>query len=1001
MTLPFAPGDLVHARGREWVALPSPDGETLCLRPLAGAEANVQLIHPALEREPVRPARFALPAADGTATQEGARLLSEALRLSLRRGAGPFRSAARLGFEPRAYQLVPLLMALRLAVVRLLIADDVGIGKTIEADLILRELVDRGEADSFAILCPPHLVEQWTQELAEKFDLDVVAVTAASAARLERGLPASQTLFDAHPFTVVSLDYIKAERRRDSFARSCPALVVVDEAHACVGTHQSRQQRFELLRQLAGDAARHLILLTATPHSGDEAAFDRLLGLLDPAFSEGALDSEQNRARLARHFVQRRRIDITGRDWGEERVFPRHETAERPYDLSNAHRSFHDAVLDYCLGVVDGAGPDQRRRRLAFWGTLALMRCVGSSPAAATSALRNRLAADPDRLEQQVFDEDSEEGDAVDVEPASGLEHDRPLAALVAQAERLAAAADPKLAAVARLLKPLIAEGANPVVFCRFIATAEYVAEGLRKAFPRLRVEAVTGELTPEERRARVEAMGDADQRLLVATDCLSEGINLQSLFDTVVHYDLSWNPTRHQQREGRVDRFGQPAGLVRSVLLYSPDSAIDGAVLDVILRKAERIRTATGVTVPLPDQRGAVTGALMNAVMLRQGRGRQLSLDFGLAADVAAVETIWRDAEEGERRSRARFAQNTIKPEEVIPEWRRWRELLGSPDQVCRFVERAMSRLDAALEPDRAGTMRAHLAALPPAVAERLAARGLEGSLRIAFDEPAPAGARMIARSHPLPATLAEMLLEDALDPGSGAAPSLGRAGVWPTPAVERETTVALLRMRFKLMIRGRSERMLLAEEAATLAWDRAGAIIATVEARALLDRQASGNLADVARRRKLTEAIERMPAMLEGPIAAQAQTRARALAEDHARVRAAAAGSARVAVEPVLPPDVIGLYILVPADRERWLRPAPSAPRGLPSTPSPWRVRCSRRRCWRASPPTRPAPRPRRITVSPRASHCATRSPATSASARRCSPSSRRARRRRPPPR
>ena len=174
--------------------------------------------------------------------------------------------------------------------------------------------------------------------------------------------------------------------------------------------------------------------------------------------------------------------------------------------------------------------------------------------------------------------------------------------------------------------------------------------------------------------------MAEAEQRLLVATDCLSEGINLQHLFDTVIHYDLSWNPTRHQQREGRVDRFGQPAELVRSVLLFSPDSAIDGAVLDVILRKAEAIRKATGVTVPLPDERGAVTGALMNAVLLRKGRAQQLSLDFGLALDAAAMETRWRDAEEGERRSRARFAQNAIKPEEVVPEWQRWRELLGEP---------------------------------------------------------------------------------------------------------------------------------------------------------------------------------------------------------------------------------------------------------------------------------------------------------------------------------
>jgi superfamily II DNA or RNA helicase len=917
MTVAFAPGDLVFARGREWVTLPAQDDEALHLRPLSGTEADVQIIHPALEREPVRPARFAMPTTEEVATQEGARLLSEALRLSLRRGAGPFRSAARLGFEPRAYQLVPLLMALRLPIVRLLIADDVGIGKTIEAGLILRELIDRGEADRLAVLCPPHLVEQWTGELKSKFDIDATAVTAASAARLERGLPASQTLFDAYPFTVVSLDYIKAERRRDSFARACPAFVVVDEAHACVGTHQNRHQRFELLRRLAADSERHLILLTATPHSGDEAAFSRLLSILDEQFADGAFDTDAARVRLARHFVQRRRVDITGRDWGEDRTFPQHHSAECTYNLSNDHRAFHDAVLDYCLGVVEGAGADQRRRRLAFWGTLALMRCVGSSPAAAASALRNRLASDMDRLEEQVFDDDADEADAVDVEPASGLEADEPLAALVAQAEHLARAPDPKLNALVKALKPLLAESANPVVFCRFIATADHVADGLRKAFPKLRIETVTGELTPEERRARVDSMADAERRLLVATDCLSEGINLQGLFDTVVHYDLSWNPTRHQQREGRVDRFGQPKNLVRSILLYSPDSAIDGAVLDVILRKAEAIRKATGVTVPLPEERSAVTGALMNAVMLRKGRSRQLALDFGLANDASEIEMQWRNGEEGERRSRARFAQNALKPEEVAPEWQRWRELLGTPDQVRRFVERAMSRLDAPLESERTGTGRAHLAALPAAVSERLASRGLEGTMRIAFDEPPPSGAELVTRSHPIPATLAESLLEGALEPGSSPVPSLGRAGAWPTTAVKAVTTVVLLRLRYKLTVHARRERLLLVEEAGTLAWE-GGADkprLAGEAARALLEKPASGDLAVSARQRLLNQARGRIEAALDGSIAAYGRERAEALAADHGRVRTAAAGSSRVTVEPIVPADIIGLYVLVPS--------------------------------------------------------------------------------------
>jgi superfamily II DNA or RNA helicase len=919
MSASFAPGDLVYARGREWVALPSIDSDVLYLRPLSGAEGDTQVLDPALEREPIRPAQFDAPkVSDGIAyaTRDGALLLSEALRLSLRRGAGPFRSAARVNFEPRAYQLVPLLMALRLPVVRLLIADDVGIGKTIEAGLALRELIDRGEIDRFAILCPPHLVEQWTGELSAKFDLDAVAVTASSAARLERGLPASQTLFDAHPYTVVSLDYIKADKRRESFARVCPGLVIVDEAHACVGTQHGRQQRFELLKRLAEDGERHMLLLTATPHSGDEEAFDRLLGLLDKSFGVGALDDEASRVRLARHFVQRRRIDITGREWGEDRVFPRHDAKESPYAFTQDHRAFHDAVLDYCLGVVDGAGPDQRRRRLAFWGTLALMRCVGSSPAAAASALRNRLGTEPERLEEQVFDDDADEADAIDVEPSSGLDDTGPLAALVKQAERLIKAPDPKFDAMIKELKPLIGSGANPVVFCRFIATADHVAAALRQVFPKLRIEAVTGALTSEDRRARVEDMASAEQRLLVATDCLSEGINLQSLFDAVIHYDMSWNPTRHQQREGRVDRYGQRASLVRSILLYSPDSAIDGAVLEVILRKAERIRKATGVTVPLPDDRGAVTGALMNAVLLRKGRSQQLSLDFGLGLDVEKMETRWHNAEEGERRSRARFAQNALKPEEVAPEWKRWRELLGGPAEVRRFVERAMSRLDAPLDPVNANLTKAHLAALPTAVKERLAARGLEGSIRLSFDVPAAPGAEAVTRNHPLPATLAEALFEGSLDPSSAPISALGRTGAWPTAAVKSVTTVLLLRLRFKLTVHGRRERLLLVEEAGALAFDgtRSEASLISEAAVALLEQPSTGDLAAIARERILKQACDRAIGTFHGAVKAYARQRAADLGRDHARVRAAVAGVARVSVEPVSPPDIIGLYVLLP---------------------------------------------------------------------------------------
>ncbi|MYC50367.1 MAG: DEAD/DEAH box helicase [Synechococcus sp. SB0662_bin_14] len=915
MSMNPAPGDLVKARGREWVALPSPSDGILALRPLSGSEQDVVLLDPSLELIPVEPARFDLPADAGITVQSKAGLLADALRLTLRRGAGPFRSAAQLAFEPRTYQLVPLLMALRLPVPRLLIADDVGIGKTIEAGLILRELKDRGEVDAFSVLCPPHLVEQWVDELESRFGITAVAVTAATAVRLERGLPMAQTLFDAFPATVVSLDYIKAEKRRETFAMACPDFVIVDEAHACVGTHRGKQQRFALLSGLARDPDRGMVLLTATPHSGDEAAFGRLLSLVDSSFAEMDFDDPRYRERLARHFVQRRRVDLVSGDWHEDRAFPKHETTEDPYPLSPAHMAFQEAVLDYCLAVVEQVGTGQRERRLAFWGALALMRCVGSSPRAALSALRNRALNQDERLEPRIYDEDGEDEDAVDLEPGASFAPDPALLALVSQAEALLNQPDPKLAALVKALTPLLRQGANPVVFCRYIATAEHVRNGLRQAFPHLTLAAVTGVLTPDERRDRVAEMGkQAGQRLLVATDCLSEGINLQQLFDTVVHYDLCWNPTRHQQREGRVDRFGQPAPLVRSIMMFSPDSAVDGAVLEVILRKAEDIRRATGVTVPLPRERGPVTDALLAAMVLRRGATPQLALDLRLDEGATAVETRWRDVAENERKSRTRFAQNAMKPQEVAPEWEKVRTLLGSPDDARTFLQRAMACFGVPLEP-KGSVVLAHVEALEAGLRERLQQRNLTGSVRLATAEPAPAGAQRLTRTHGLVTTTAEALVETSLDPESLPGLGIGRVGAWPTPAVERVTWLLLLRLRHQLTTHARRERLLLVEEA-VLAAVQDSAITATgEEARMLLNTPAAANMAPVARDRFITAAKAHLPALLKGPLADFVRARAAELGQDHARLRTAARSAARVSVEAVQPPDVIGLFVLAPS--------------------------------------------------------------------------------------
>ena len=192
----------------------------------------------------------------------GSLLLRDAVRLSLRSGAGPFRSMGRLSVVPRPYQFVPLIMALRLDPVRLLIADDVGVGKTIEAGMIARELLDRGVIRRIAVLCAPHLCEQWEEELRTKFNIDTAVVQSSRIGRLERRLPRNDiSLYQHYRHLVVSIDFVKSERNRQHFLDNAPDFIIVDEAHTTArprGDHGGKQhQRFALIQALARQPEKH------------------------------------------------------------------------------------------------------------------------------------------------------------------------------------------------------------------------------------------------------------------------------------------------------------------------------------------------------------------------------------------------------------------------------------------------------------------------------------------------------------------------------------------------------------------------------------------------------------------------------------------------------------------------------------------------------------------------------------------------------------------------
>ncbi|MCL4686397.1 DEAD/DEAH box helicase [Myxococcota bacterium] len=953
----FAVGSLVRARGREWVVLPESQGELLILRPLGGTDDEVAGVYTPLEA--VESATFDLPDPARVGDHRACRLLRDAARIVTRAGAGPFRSLARIAVEPRPYQLVPLLMALKLDPVRLLIADDVGIGKTVEAALIARELLDRGEVQRLAVLCPPHLSEQWQTELREKFHIDAELVLARTASRLERGLHVGESLFDVHPHVIVSMDFIKSEQRRDEFVRACPELVIVDEAHTCAfgdETRGGRHQRHQLVTRLAADPARHLILVTATPHSGKEDAFRSLLALLDPGFAQlpddlGGKANEAERRRLARHFVQRRRADIEA-FLDTETPFPTRLEREETYQLSKPYRALFEKVIAYARETAQDASGGEHRQRVRWWSALALLRALASSPMAAAATLRNRAAmADTETVSEAdalgrrtVLDDSAQDADGeLDAAPGADARPsddddasdgrasggDPRLLRLAREAEALAGADDAKLAKATALLKELLADGQHPIVFCRFIPTAEYLGAALRKALPRnTEVAVVTGLLPPDEREARIAELGEQRAQgkaiALVCTDCLSEGMNLQEHFDAVVHYDLAWSPTRHEQREGRVDRYGQPRPEVRVLTYYGTDNAIDGIVLDVLLRKHKTIRSSLGISVPVPMDTNAVVEAIFEGLLLREkGGGSQLllpGLDAMLARESRQLHGAWEAAAAREKRSRTVFAQETIRPEEIRPELDAARAALGSPDTVRTFVEDALRAHGAVLE-KRGNGLDIDLARTPRAL--RDLCPELPDRFRARFELPVGDGVLHLSRTHPLVEGLAAHVLDTALDsaPERAASAVAQRAGAIRTAAVATRTTLLLCRFRFDLTTsRAGAEQTQLAEEMALLAFEGAphadAAWLPPERAEALLAAGPAGNISDEQKRRFVAAVVDGAGALVPA-IEAEAARRAEALLAAHRRVRSAAR-ERRLSyrVEPQLPADVLGIFVLLPAE-------------------------------------------------------------------------------------
>ena len=928
----FSPGVLVRYRDRRWIVLPSQAPELTLLKPLGGSEYEITGVHRDLdfEGEEIRPDIFPVPEPEETGSFFTARLLYNAAKLSFRNASGPFRCMGKLSFRPRAYQIVPLVMALKQEVTRLMIADDVGIGKTIEALLILKELMERGEIHNFAIICPPHLCEQWQSELKDKLDISADIIRSSTAASLDRKLPDDRSIFYHLPHQVISIDYLKSDRRKKMFLQDCPALVIVDEAHTCAmpenAKSRKQQLRHALLHEISSKQEQHLLLLTATPHSGKDDEFVSLLGLLNPDFSKLNFDevSAKQRKQIARYFIQRKRQNVT-RWLDEPGLFPERDAKEIAYTLHPEYFETYNKILAFARGLTTNEG-SKGAARIRYWAALALLRGVMSSPAAGAEMLMNRrqrvleqeeLEA-TDNMPNPVVTSDNHDSDFTQAEllDSAGLKQSeaRRLTEMAKSLQQLFGfEKDFKLKQAASVVKDWLRQGHQTIIYCKYIPTAKYVGQHLAEILPKkVEIKVVTSELADEQRREQVEQLGKAKQRVLVATDCLSEGINLQEYFTAVLHYDLPWNPNRLEQREGRVDRFGQTGvpgtdkNEVKAYILYGQDNPIDTNVLNVLIRKVHNIQQSIGVSINLGEEGESIMDAVFQEVLFGSKDGNQMSL---FAEDHYTNKV--KQAKDRARKLRSIFAHETISRDEIQHNLNEIDEAIGDVNTVEDFVCSVLPLLGAQIEADGTG-YRASIQNLPAHLKTHFDDQQVGF---ISFDSPTPKGYRYIGRNHAFIEHLCQFVLSLAFD-GHQEYSRVARVSEIMTTAVEKRTILIMFRVRNVIKeVRGKNQ--VVSEE--MYLWGYAG----TGAQRHYLDFETAKRLlyetkSDIGLPIERQQAdVKRVLSELEDmdeDFKAVAAERAEHLVEAHGRFKELVGGRRYETVTPVLPPDVLGLYVLLP---------------------------------------------------------------------------------------
>ena len=520
----------------------------------------------------------------------------------------PFRS----GIEIEDYQLDPVVRAIQMPRVNLLIADDVGLGKTIEAGMVALELIIRHRARKILIVVPSALQIQWRDQMRDKFGLDFRIVDSNLMRELRRRRGIHVNPWSHFPRLITSIDFLKRERPLRLFRETLPSqgepiyprkydLLICDEAHNCApsgrGKYASDSLRTQALRELAPHFE-HKLFLTATPHNGYRESFSALLELLDnQRFSRG---TDPDRKQLEAIMVRRLKTDPAfSKKWdGTPRFPPRVlEPIEVPY--TDEERDVHIALRQYTK-LRSSRAKDNTEKFATEFVLMILKKRLFSCPAAFLTTLEqhekslhtarkkvitkptfNVLQREFDRIEEEYADDSEyDEATADALDSASRLfsepteEEQSLLDQMKKWAKRASAQQDSKVRELIEWLKETLKSGKKwnqerVIIFTEYRATQNWLQQVLAtEGFSGGdRLMTMYGGMDPD-RREKVKAAFQASPdespvRILLATDAASEGLDFQNYCSRLIHYEIPWNPNRMEQRNGRVDRHGQKADKV------------------------------------------------------------------------------------------------------------------------------------------------------------------------------------------------------------------------------------------------------------------------------------------------------------------------------------------------------------------------------------------------------------------------------------------------------